>query len=481
MNKTANVVFIAAPNIGNLVPAVEFATQLTITYPNLTATVLVITTNRSSLVDTFVDSRSTVNSGNVSFIHLPSMDPPSSDKYQTSVGFRSLLIQNQKPHVKNALVNIMQTRSGSTNSAVPLAGFFVDMFCTSMIDVANELGVKSYIYFASPASFLGFMLHLPVLTQQSTELGGELKIPGFVKPVPVSALPTFFLARNEDDGCSWFLYNAKKYKEAKGIIVNTFRELEDHALHSLSTEFSDLPSVYPVGPVIDRRGPAGWNSNPAHEDVKMWLDQQPKASVVFLCFGSRGSLKQVQVKEIAHGLEQSGHRFLWSLLEPGKGDLDLPGNHTNSDTVLPEGFIDRTAGIGLVCGWVPQVIVLGHIAVGGFVSHCGWNSTLESLWHGVPIATWPIYAEQQLNAFELVKELKLSVEISLDYRGGEKDLVSREDVAKGVKSLMEFDDYGQEIREKVNKISQVSKKAVMKDGSSFVALAKLVDQLLADI
>ncbi|XP_074330058.1 UDP-glycosyltransferase 43-like [Apium graveolens] len=483
MKKTANVVVIAAPTIGNLVPAVEFATQLTSTYSNLKSTVLIITMNRP-LVDTFIHSRSTVNSGNVSFIHLPSIEPPSPDEYQTSVGFMSLLIENQKPHVKNALVDLMQTQSDSTNSSIPLAGLFVDMFCTSMIDVANELGVKSYMYFASPASFLGFMLHLPVLTQLGSELDDSktrLRIPGFVKPVPVSVLPTFFLTRNQDDSCSWFSNNAKKYKEAKGIVVNTFQELESHALDSLSAEFSDLPPVYPVGPVIDRRGPAGWEFNPAHEKVKMWLDEQPKASVVFLCFGSMGSLKPAQVIEIAHGLEQSGQRFLWSLREPGKGKLELPGNYTNPETVLPEGFIERTAGIGLVCGWVPQVTVLGHIAVGGFVSHCGWNSILESLWHGVPIATWPIYAEQQLNAFEMVKELKLSVEIRLDYRGGENELVCKEEVAKGVKSLMELSDDAQELKERVKEISEVSKKAVMENGSSFVALAQLVHQLLEDV
>nr|XP_017235631.1 PREDICTED: anthocyanidin 3-O-glucosyltransferase 2-like [Daucus carota subsp. sativus] len=483
MKKSANLVFIAAPTIGNLVPVVEFATQLTHTYPSLTATVLVITMNRP-LVDTFVDSRSTVNSGNVSFIHLPSLDPPSPDQYQTSVGFMSLLIDSQKPHVKKALVDLMHTQSERTDSVVPLAGLFVDMFCTAMIDVANELGVKSYVYFASPASFLGFMLHLPVLTRLSTELDdsdAELRIPGFVKPVPVSVLPTFFLTRNKDDGCSWFEYNARKYKEAKGIIVNTFKELENHALDSVSSEFSDLPPVYPVGPVVDRRGPAGWKFNPAHEKVRMWLDEQPEASVVFLCFGSMGSLKPAQVKEIAHGLEESGHRFLWSLREPGKSKLDLPGNYTNPDAVLPDGFIDRTAGIGLVCGWVPQVMVLGHNAVGGFVSHCGWNSILESLWHGVPIATWPLYAEQQLNAFEMVSELKLSIEIRLDYRGGENDLVCKEEVAKGVRRLMVLSNPAQELREKVKRMSQVSKNAVMENGSSFVALARLVHQLLPDI
>ena len=112
------------------------------------------------------------------------------------------------------------------------------------------------------------------------------------------------------------------------------------------------------------------------------------------------------------------------------------------------------------------------------MSHCGWNSILESLWHGVPIATWPIYAEQQLNAFEMVKELELSMEIRLDYRGGENDLVSKEEVAKGVRSLMELSDFAQELREKVKRMSEVSKNAVMENGSSFVALARLVHQLL---
>lgn len=103
--------------------------------------------------------------------------------------------------------------------------------------------------------------------------------------------------------------------------------------------------------------------------------------------------------------------------------------------VLPDGFLDRTAGKGKVVGWLPQAAVLGHVAVGGFVSHCGWNSILEGIWHGVPIATWPLYAEQQLDAYQLVKELGLGVEISLDYNQFYKDqrLVMGEEIEKGNK------------------------------------------------
>lgn len=123
--------------------------------------------------------------------------------------------------------------------------------------------------------------------------------------------------------------------------------------------------------------------------------------------------------------------------------------------------------------------ILAHKAIGGFVSHCGWNSILESLWYGVPIATWPIYAEQQLNAFEMVRELELSVEIRLDYRDGVSDLVCAEEVEKGVRILMGNE--GGEVREKVKKMREMSKNALIENGSSFVGLGLLIQQLLLDI
>ncbi|KAF5816567.1 putative anthocyanidin 3-O-glucosyltransferase [Helianthus annuus] len=93
-------------------------------------------------------------------------------------------------------------------------------------------------------------------------------------------------------------------------------------------------------------------------------------------------------------LEQSSERF--------------PDDYDDPRAVLPDGFPERTSGIGKVIGWGPQVALLAHEAVGGFVSHCGWNSILESLWFGVPTAAWPMYSEQPLNAFEMVVELGLA-------------------------------------------------------------------------
>ena len=146
------------------------------------------------------------------------------------------------------------------------------------------------------------------------------------------------------------------------------------------------------------------------------------------------------MREIAVRLERcSGERFLWALrLRGPDGKLGGPTNHRSKlAEILPEGFLDRTGERGMICGWAPQKEVLAHKSIGGFLTDCGWNSILESLWNGVPMATWPIYAEQQLNAFGPVKELGLAVEMRVDYRGQKGDLEMAREIEGAVRRVME--------------------------------------------
>ncbi|PRQ52233.1 putative flavonol 3-O-glucosyltransferase [Rosa chinensis] len=163
-----------------------------------------------------------------------------------------------------------------------------------------------------------------------------------------------------------------------------------------------MPRSLPyVGPLLNlNSNESRWKQK---YDTLKWLDDQPPLFVVFLCFRSMGSFGEDQVKEIAHALEHAGHQFLLSLCQSSPtGRISSPSDYDDHTGVLPKG---RTIGIGKVIGWAPQVAILAHPSVRGFVSHCGWNSTLESLWQGVPISTWPLYAKQLLNVFQLVKEL----------------------------------------------------------------------------
>ncbi|KAL7239308.1 hypothetical protein ACSBR2_005252 [Camellia fascicularis] len=133
-----------------------------------------------------------------------------------------------------------------------------------------------------------------------------------------------------------------------------------------------------------------------------------------------------------------------------------------------------------------RTTVLGHAAVGGFALHCGWNLILESLWFGVPIVTWPIYAEQQINVFEMVKDLDLAVELRLDCRDecgdgsygcGGAEVVAAEEIERAMRGVM---DGGNLVREKVREIREKSREAVMEGGSSFSSLKRLVDDVVGN-
>ncbi|EXB75129.1 Putative UDP-glucose flavonoid 3-O-glucosyltransferase 3 [Morus notabilis] len=465
--KNDQVFLIATPAMGMLTPAVEFARRLVRRCPGrLSATVLLISVPHWPTIHSYTQSLLATSSPDLNFVLLPNMDPPSPDHFNSYVAHTFALIDQHKPHVKNAIAESKQR----------VVGLFVDLFCTSMIDVADDLGVPSYLFFTSPAGFLSFVLDLPILDSQlASESVAEFRIRGFANPVPRRVLHKTILDRG--DGYSRYLYHARMYRKTKGIVINTLRELESFVLDSLSTSGS-VPKVYPVGPILDLNGSAQWHPDRAqYEKVKRWLDKQPESSVVFLCFGSMGSLSGPQVKELAFGIERAGFRFIWSCREPPKTKLGLPTEYPNFDEALPNGFLERTATIGLMCRWVPQVTILAHRAVGGFVSHCGWNSTLESMWHGIPIATWPIYAEQNMNAFEMVKELGLAVEISLDYRQGGSEVISAEEIEKRIRILMEGD---VEVRAKVKEMKEKCRMALMENGSSYGSLSDLVEELIVN-
>ena len=186
-----------------------------------------------------------------------------------------------------------------------------------------------------------------------------------------------------------------------------------------------------------------------------------------------GAFKGDQLKEIAKGLEMSGHRFLWVVRSPPsnrKEDKFLLPPEPNLDELLPEGFLDRTRDRGLVVKkWAPQVAVLSHDSVGGFVTHCGWNSVLEAVRAGVPMVAWPLYAEQRFNKVVLVEEMKLALPMH-ESDGG---LVVATEVEKRVRQLMDSED-GKLLREVATARKEEAALAMSDGGSSRVELSKLI-------
>ncbi|KAF7830835.1 2-hydroxy-6-oxononadienedioate/2-hydroxy-6- oxononatrienedioate hydrolase [Senna tora] len=461
------LVVVPSPGINHLPSTVEFAKLLINHDHRLTITVLIISEPSDTTVDSYINSL-TSSPSFPKRLHLNLLPAHSSlPHFNHLTSYLEGIVEIYKPRVREVV-----SKLDSDADSPRIAGFIVDMFCTAMIDIAEEFGFPSLVFLTSNAAFLGAALHLHTLRERDhidttasefKESGKELAVPSFANNVPVTVLPGIALGK---EWKSFFLNYGRGFKRAKGIIVNTVEELESHAIHSLSK--SDNTKVYPVGPILGHVVDSREKS-----EIIEWLDNQPPSSVIFLCFGSKGSFDADQAREIASALEKSGVRFLWSLRKPGpKGGSLQPSDYSDYTEVLPKEFLERTAGIGRVIGWAPQTQVLAHQAIGGFVSHCGWNSVLESVYFGVPIATWPIYAEQQINAFELVRELKMGVEISLDYNMmfefGTK-FVSAEKIEKGIRDVMKEDN---EIRKKVKGMSEICRKALTEGGSSYFHMTK---------
>ncbi|KAF8008989.1 hypothetical protein BT93_J0085 [Corymbia citriodora subsp. variegata] len=217
------------------------------------------------------------------------------------------------------------------------------------------------------------------------------------------------------------------------ILVKTFRELEGKYIDYLSDLLGK--KVVPVGPLVQ---------DPVQEDgnhIIEWLDRKERSSTIFVSFGTEYFLTEKEREEIAYGLELSNVNFIWAVKFPGEGHIKL-------EEALPKGFLERVRGRGVVIeGWAPQGRILAHPSVGGFASHCGWNSVMESMKFGVPIIAMPMHLDQPLNA-RLVEDVGVGLEVMRNERGE----LEREEVAKVIKAVV-VEEGGERVRNNVREVS----------------------------
>nr|XP_023890913.1 anthocyanidin 5,3-O-glucosyltransferase-like [Quercus suber]POE62570.1 anthocyanidin 5,3-o-glucosyltransferase [Quercus suber] len=464
------IVLYPSPGRGHLISMVELGKLILKNHPSFSITILILSepnTNANSTAPNYVASSTTeyittVNSTtpSITFHHLPPISevPPSTSSF-VELSYLIPRFNNQNLH------QILKTISQTSK----LKAFIIDFFCDAAFEVATNLDIPTYYFFTSGACYLAALLYRPTLHKKVDkslkDLGNTLlDIPG-LPPIQASDLPEPWKDRTSKE-YQYSLNVAAHMAKSNGLLVNTFDLLETKAIKAISGGLCvpdrTTPPIFCIGPLIS-------DSNQDVEDHEClnWLNSQPSRSVVFLCFGSLGLFSAKQLKEIAVGLENSGQRFLWVLRNPPSDNDKDP----NLDELLPKGFLERTKEKGFVVKqWAPQVAVLRHDSVGGFVTHCGWNSVLEAVWCRVPMVGWPLYAEQRLNSVVLVEEIKLASGLN----ESEDGLVSAAELEKRVKELMDSE-VGTEVRERVSGLRDEAVTAVKEGGSSHVALAKLAE------
>ncbi|GMH23964.1 hypothetical protein Nepgr_025807 [Nepenthes gracilis] len=479
--KATELLFIPMPLMGHFVPAVELARRIARRDERISITILVMKF-QSDETAAYVRSLKTAahTDKGIEFVLLPELENPID---MSSNAYIDRFIEAYKPIVKQTVQELLVTRRGSGSQLV--RGIVSDMIIMGMLDVAKELDLPRYVFSTYSLGLLCLMLHFQSLRDDHrvdfTEFKDpdtEFDVPGFRNRVPSKVLPP--MTRGNDFAFTFLLNQARRCRDVNGILVNSFTELESDAHQAISMA-DNTPPVYPVGPIINHNPQNARGVDASHgggDSIMRWLDHQPPLSVVFLCFGSMGCFGVEQVKEVADGLEQSGHRFLWSLRRPAAdGEKLRTHDYDNFDGLLPDGFLDRTASIGRVIGWAPQAAILNHPSTGAFVSHCGWNSTLESLWFGAPIAAWPMFADQHVNAFRLVKESGLAVEIRLDYvwdrfSQSANFLVKADELERGIRKVMDTDS---EVRKKMKEMKEETRRAIAEGGSSYTWLGHFIE------
>ncbi|XP_042501559.1 UDP-glycosyltransferase 74B1 [Macadamia integrifolia] len=358
-------------------------------------------------------------------------------------------------------------------TASPVTCVIYDAFLPWALDVAKQHGICGASFFTNSATVtcLFHRIHKGLHTLPIKIEDTPLSIPGLHK-LDYPDLPGF--VKSPDSYPAYLAMKLSQFHnlhQADWIFGNTFDDLELQlpAAEGVCELWRGtligpmIPSAYLDGQIEGDRGYGASLWKPLDHKCKKWLEQKPAGSVAYVSFGSLVALTPKQMEEIAWGLKESGRHFLWVVKESEREKL-------------PQGFIEATEEKGLVVTWCQQLELLAHKAIGCFVTHCGWNSTLEALCLGVPMVGVPKFADQYTNAKFIENVWGVGVRAKEE---DDKGTVGREELQLRLREVMDGK-RSQEMRRNADKWRELAKKAVSKGGSSDNNINEFVAQVCSD-
>ncbi|XP_040379380.1 7-deoxyloganetin glucosyltransferase-like [Oryza brachyantha] len=384
-------------------------------------------------------------------------------------------------HLLALLARLDDPASGSP----PVTCLVADGLMSFAYDAAREIGVPcAALWTPSACGFLGCRLYRRLIDRGLVPLRDKAQLTdGYLDTVVDGALgmcdgiqlrdfPSFIRTTDRADTMlNFIMREAERLSLPDAVILNTFDDLERPALDAMR---AILPPVYAVGPLhlhVRHAIPAGsplhgvgsnlWKE---HDGVLEWLDGHPPRSVVYVSYGSIAVMTSQQLLEFAWGLADSGYAFVWVV----RPDL-VRGGGVGGTAPLPPEFNAAVEGRGILPTWCAQEKVLDHAAVGVFLTHSGWNSTLESLSAGVPMLSWPFFAEQQTNCRYKRTEWGVGMEIG----GGAR----RDEVAGMIREAM-AGEKGREMRRRAAEWKEKASRATLPGGPAWAHLDRVIHEVL---
>ncbi|CAJ1947222.1 unnamed protein product [Sphenostylis stenocarpa] len=366
--------------------------------------------------------------------------------------------------------------SATAGLVPPVTCLISDAALTFTIEVAQELALPIVLFPPASACSLLSILHcltlldkgLLPLKDESYLTNGYLhekvdSIPG-MKNFILKDLHDFTKVTDQNALVEFLNVTAENVKRASAIVLNTFDELESDVLNALSSMF---PALYSIGPFASFLNQSPQNhfttlgSSLWKEETECleWLESKEPKSVVYVNFGSITVMSPEKLLEFAWGLANSNRPFLW-IIRP---DLVVGGS-----VILSSEFVNETSDRGLIVSWCPQEQVLNHPSIGGFLTHCGWNSTIESICAGVPMLCWPFFADQPRNCRNICDDWGIGIKIDTN--------VKREEVEKQVNELIRGEK-GKEMRQKAMELKKKAEEASKPGGSSYMNLDKVIEEV----
>ncbi|KAL9413194.1 hypothetical protein AB3S75_041794 [Citrus x aurantiifolia] len=464
-NKTQkpHAIFISYPLQGHVNPSVQLALKLasqgfTITFVN-THFIHQQMTKASPEMGSDIFAGVRKSGLDIRYMTLSDGLPLGFDRSLNHEQFMSSLLHVFSAHAEEVVGQIV--RSGENVHCL-----IADTYFVWPSKLAKKFGLYYISFWTESALVFTLYYHLNLLT-----INGHFQcydcredtidyIPG-VKAINPKDTTSYLQETDTTSACHQIIFNSfQDTRNADYVLCNTVHELESEAVAALKAK---IPFIT-MGPISLNKfsdrvvATSLWSES----DCGQWLDKQPKGSVLYVSFGSYAHVSKRDLIEIANGIAKSKVSFIW-ILRPDIVSSDDPNP-------LPEDFKKEVADRSMIITWCCQTSVLAHPAIGGFLTHCGWNSVLEGLWCGVPLLCFPLYTDQFTNRKLAVDDWNVGLNLS------NEKVITKEEVSKNVHLLM-GEKSGAKFRNAAKQVKKAMEYALQPNGSS----EKNIDQFIKDL